>query len=530
MAHEATSLRYAGQIISHCDGSSIASGQEGPGLGAGVFREYPDGTTQATRIDPGLPEGRATINHAELVAILVALRHSPAHQQHVITSDSACALWQIAKMIHRPQDMEFHKHADTLDAIRLHLEERAQRGAPPVRLLKVRAHNGVVGNERAEEIAKAAARGTDQPDESFTWSENQNHDKHVWVFARGASQASERRAKRRKGAGTDESAAPEHDEVDEAKPIPNKEGVRKHMHERLKLGKSNTDTAYFARWRKLKGVTNGKLSNGFLVDTKTRHGQRRITLQYRMGTIWNQRRACMMKLTTDSKCPLCHEEDGNSHIATNCKHDRMHRMYTDRHNAVARVVLKCIQEGSYGGYIQSADVGCKDKCQAEGIRHIPSNTVPRALLEACRTHHTGGEMSTKPDILLTIDPDEHNPKPRHIIVEVKTCNDTRYEDQLQRAKAQHAALSEALKKTSGDHRVEVIPILAGVGGSIYEKHTIEQLLHLGVARGKALEGCAKIHRLMAHKLHAIVVARRQLEKPKDNRRTKHPGRPPERPR
>ena len=64
-------------------------------------------------------------------------------------------------------------------------------------------------------------------------------------------------------------------------------------------------------------------------------------------------------------------------------------------------------------------------------------------------------MSTKPDILLTIDPDEHNPKPRHIIVEVKTCNDTRYEDQLQRARAQHAALSEALKKTNGDHRVEV---------------------------------------------------------------------------
>ena len=33
-----------------------------------------------------------------------------------------------------------------------------------------------------------------------------------------------------------------------------------------------------------------------------------------------------------------------------------------------------------------------------------------------------------------------------------------------------------------------------MGGSIHTKHTIEQLLHLGVARGKALEGCAKIHR------------------------------------
>ena len=320
------------------------------------------------------------------------------------------------------------------------------------------------------------------------------------------------------------------DDEEAAKPVPSNEAIKQHMHARLRLGSSNADTMYFAAWARLKGTTNGSLSNGFLGDAQTKHGQRRVLLQYRMGTLWNQKRACMMKLTTDSRCPLCLETDGNSHIATSCKHDRMHRMYTDRHNAAARVVLKCIQEGSYGGYIQSADVGSKEKCEAEGIRHIPDSTVPQALLDACRDHHTEGAMSTKPDILLTIAPDEHHPTPRHVIVEVKTCNDTRYEEQLQRAMEQHTALSEALRKADVDHNVEVIPILAGVGGSIYEEHTINRLMHLGVARDRALEGCAKIHRLMTHRLHAIVVARRQLENTQTaSQRNQHPGRPPDHP-
>ena len=154
---------------------------------------------------------------------------------------------------------------------------------------------------------------------------------------------------------------------------------------------------------------------------------------------------------------------------------------------------------------------------------MPHNRVPRELLPAQATAQAKGGMSSKkPDILLTV-PAQDAGLPRHVIVEVKTCSDTRFREQLCKAKEQHAGLATALA-AGGTHTAEVLPILVGVGGSIYKEHTIDALTKLGVSRNRAREGCAKIHRLMTQKLHAIVVARRQLERPAD--KCRHPGRPP----
>jgi hypothetical protein len=47
------------------------------------------------------------------------------------------------------------------------------------------------------------------------------------------------------------------------------------------------------------------------------------------------KRARMMGLRTDSKCPLCQHGDGGSHIASGARQENG-KMYTSRHNALSR--------------------------------------------------------------------------------------------------------------------------------------------------------------------------------------------------
>ena len=136
----------------------------------------------------------------------------------------------------------------------------------------------------------------------------------------------------------------------------------------------------------------------------------------------------------------------------------------------------------------------------------------------------GGPPNTRPDIHVVI-PGRGPAPAQHLIVEVKTCVDTRYTDQLANAMSQHAALADALRTGEPGTQVRVIPILAGVGGSIYREHTLKALEGLGVSPDRAAAACARIHRIMVQHLHAVVVARRQLEQTQANTH-KNPGRPP----
>ena len=64
-------------------------------------------------------------------------------------------------------------------------------------------------------------------------------------------------------------------------------------------------------------------------------------------------------------------------------------------------------------------------------------------------------------------------------MEFKYCEDTRPENQLQRATQQHAQLLTHLRD-QGYHKVELQAILSGVMGTIYTKHTDEPLHRLGL--------------------------------------------------
>jgi hypothetical protein len=126
-------------------------------MGAGVHIPAPLGGGKQHDIaidprDPAQPENN-TINRAKLSAIWAAIMAGHSH----IASDSLGCICHIYKMVHRPQDLDGHRHLALLKAIRDAITRRPPK-APPVVLLKVPAHVGITGNKRAD--AKGVAKET----------------------------------------------------------------------------------------------------------------------------------------------------------------------------------------------------------------------------------------------------------------------------------------------------------------------------------------------------------------------------------
>ena len=140
-----------------------------PGLGSGVY--IPEQQSKEERklyINPrSFGEGNENmINRAELVGILFALQEGSHH----IATDSMTSMHQIRKQLLRPQELEGHKHHDLIKAI----DACIQSSSEPIHLYKVPAHQGVVGNEHAGEIAKAAAKGTSPAAETHHYDRPSN--------------------------------------------------------------------------------------------------------------------------------------------------------------------------------------------------------------------------------------------------------------------------------------------------------------------------------------------------------------------
>ncbi|KAG1652552.1 hypothetical protein FOA52_008940 [Chlamydomonas sp. UWO 241] len=83
------------------------------------------------------------------------------------------------------------------------------------------------------------------------------------------------------------------------------DAIRQHMHTVHHLGESNTSFIYYHYYSQLGSVAVGWLSNAFLTHAGVPHGARRSALAMLMGVLWSSKRARMMGLCTDSKCPLC---------------------------------------------------------------------------------------------------------------------------------------------------------------------------------------------------------------------------------
>lgn len=184
----------------------------------------------------------------------------------------------------------------------------------------------------------------------------------------------------------------------------------------------------------------------------------------------------------------------------------------NRHHSAGRRILQALLEGARGGNVAMADLGNRDKMAKDGLDAI-AWALPRWLFNP---RHVGAERvetmrrTMKPDALLVLHGDQ-DPKPRPMssqsggqrgerggdrggdgieietgptispnttiqIVEIKYCCDTQPGLRVEAANAQHAPLAKELQLMWGC-RVDIVPIMLGVGGSIFNttRDAFEQL-------------------------------------------------------
>jgi len=163
-------LKYDWTQFTYTDGSVTKARLSGPeqakegripmGIGSGVYTPGQDGATPAEQCVAILPMAEDTskedtINRAELVPILHAIKQGSKH----IATDSLTAMYQIKKAANRPQDLKEHRHQTLL----LEIVQAIAQQQDTIHIYKVKSHTGVVGNERADELATAVAKGTLTP-------------------------------------------------------------------------------------------------------------------------------------------------------------------------------------------------------------------------------------------------------------------------------------------------------------------------------------------------------------------------------
>jgi len=102
-------------------------------------------------------------------------------------------------------------------------------------------------------------------------------------------------------------------------------------------------------------------------------------MKYRTGTLYNQKRAVLFKLSTSQTCPLCPQVDSALHILSGCQHMQIRNMITKRHNIACRMIFKAIRKtGSLGSCIVSQDIGSNERMNMQNLQ-IPETAESRIV-------------------------------------------------------------------------------------------------------------------------------------------------------
>ena len=141
--------------IIYTDGSATGKNSEDGTAacktGSGLYRAQP---LLELCVDPCGLGPTNTITRAELLAIYSSLQHAgPA--DCVIATDSQASMFMVRKQLTAPGKNAYSTHSLLLAAIADELTSRALAGHG-TRIIKVKSHTGVYGNEKADGLANAA--------------------------------------------------------------------------------------------------------------------------------------------------------------------------------------------------------------------------------------------------------------------------------------------------------------------------------------------------------------------------------------
>ncbi|NCB23823.1 MAG: hypothetical protein EOM56_13535, partial [Deltaproteobacteria bacterium] len=207
----------------YSDGSCMKDAETGAAIiGAGAFHPA---SKRSVVIQPNGVGTTNTINRAELCGVLGVLTQAP-NASHIAV-DSLTALYQIRKAVLHPQLLRHHKHRDLLTRIVREIDRRPEE-SPPLAIVKVAAHKGVIGNEGADEVAKWAALHPGQAEVNVP----------AHPTPAGLTMWLGRPEPRRDGKGT------------EIVPLENTtDAVKQHMIKRYCLGRAKTDGIYYRLYK-----------------------------------------------------------------------------------------------------------------------------------------------------------------------------------------------------------------------------------------------------------------------------------------
>ncbi|HSG19607.1 MAG TPA: RNase H family protein [Burkholderiaceae bacterium] len=300
-------------MVAYTDGSAQRTPQ-GLRVGAGIYvRGGP-----SLRIDPGGLGCTLTNNRAELVAIQVAIDLCPLHEPLTIYTDSACSIFSLRKMLNTPRRLRECKHRELLEIITQTLVDRAQAGGT-TRLLKVRSHTGIEGNEVADRLAKQALTQWDWRREDG----EQAHAGSYWPTIRRNPLQGARLASNLT------------------------KDIKSSLPTNVRLGAAPTTGLYATTWlTALPNLDNGQ-SHRFWGDTNLTWKNKMDLLRLRWGTYWTAKLAHRYRLpyfgqSADTPlCPLCRADtDGARHTLGGCRHPEMRAAYISRHNKAVQLLQR----------------------------------------------------------------------------------------------------------------------------------------------------------------------------------------------
>jgi len=188
--------------------------------------------------------------------------------------------------------------------------------------------------------------------------------------------------------------------------------------------------------------------------------------------IYNQKHAVRFKQSNSLSCPMCSCQDSALHILSGCQHPIIRNMVTERRNIAGRLITKAISKGCN---ISSQNHQNHPNDQGSTLRSGRRVVSGRGHGSLAAATAAGGRP---PSPATAYRPRQTHPenlpwqrRTTHLI-EIK-CENTRPEQQLQAAHAQHGHLRRSI---AGNHVLHVI--LLGVGGVIHIPHTLVPLKSL----------------------------------------------------